>query len=78
MPSEKTDQDVVTRIIRYCLQNRENADRMFKTITGGDQEITVDGEKIVLSEADRGEFVERFSSEVEPTLWESKRRKDQI
>ncbi len=70
------DDDRVSKLIRHCHQDPQIADRLFeRLIAAQEREVTIEGERIVLSETERGEFVERYSAEVEPTLWESKRRK---
>lgn len=71
------DEDVVSRLVGYCLQSREKAEEMFKKlIDGRERRLSLAGEEVELTEEEFGEFVERFSAEVEPTLWESKRRKN--
>ncbi len=71
------NRDVVSRLMGYCLQSRENAERLFDAlISRRERTLTLGEETIRLTDQERGEFVERFSAEVEPTLWESKRLKN--
>ena len=73
------ERDEVSRLLGFCQESREMAERIFQSlVVEKNREITVHGERIELTEEERGEFVEHFSAEIEPTLWESKRRKDQI
>ncbi len=68
--------DVVSHLMGYCLQSRENAEELFDAlIARKERDVVIEEERIELSEQERGEFVERFSAEIEPTLWESKRLK---
>lgn len=73
---QRYDDDIVSHVIRFCLENKEFAEKAFDDVTAGKRRTLLlpDGE-VTLSEWQAGEFVERFSSEVEPTLWKSKRRK---
>lgn len=68
--------DVVTHLIKFCLENKSFAEKAFDSVTAGEKRTLQlpDGE-VTLTEKQAGEFVERFSAEVEPTFWESKRRK---
>jgi len=76
MTSQQVENDVVTRLIRYCHISPNSAEKMFNSlISEGRDRIELSGEEILLSEEEIGEFVARYSAEVEPTLWESKRRK---
>ncbi|NIQ98418.1 MAG: hypothetical protein GWO11_08350 [Desulfuromonadales bacterium] len=68
--------DVVTHVIKYCLEDKAFAENAFDNVAA-EKKRTLrlpDGE-VTLTEAQAGEFVERFSAEVEPAFWESKRRK---
>jgi hypothetical protein len=68
--------DVVSHLLGYCLQSRENAEELFETVVSRrSRTVQLFGETVELTEEERGEFVERFSAEIEPTLWESKRLK---
>lgn len=74
--SERLAPDVVSRLVGQCLQSRETAERLFEdVIAARRRRIVVDGEALELSEDQLHEFVERFSTEVEPAFWESKRLK---
>lgn len=69
--------DNVTRLIRHCHQDRTEAERLFqKLITEKGMSVEIPYGHIVLTPDEHDEFVERYSSEVEPTLWESKRLKN--
>lgn len=73
----KYENDVVSRLVGYCMEGREKAEEMFDTlISGRKRRLSLAGEELELTEEEFSEFVERFSAEVEPTLWESKRRKN--
>jgi hypothetical protein len=79
MEYRQTGQDPVTRLIDRCHQDRQVAEDLFTNLIGKRlNRARVGEEEIILSEEELGEFAARFSAEVEPTLWESKRRKDQL
>ncbi len=75
-PQTFVDPDPVNRLIKHCHGSKDNAENLFreiilhkkKTVRLPEGELTLSGEQ-------HEEFVERYSSEVEPSLWESKRRK---
>jgi len=68
--------DKVTLLIRHCFRDKSNAKALFQhLITEQALSIDLPEGKVVLTRQEHDEFVERFSSEVEPTLWESKRLK---
>jgi hypothetical protein len=70
------DIDIVSRLIGHCLQDPEKARKLFDDLIAHKaREVQLPEGKVHLSEEQAGEFVERYSAEVEPTLWESKRRK---
>jgi hypothetical protein len=72
----ETREDIVSHLMGYCLESRQKAEELFDSlITRRRRDVTIGGETIELTEEERGEFVERFSAEIEPTIWESKRRK---
>ncbi len=74
---ETYDDNVVNKLIKHCHQHKETAEAIFKAIaTDKQRKITVDDGELNLSDEHIGEFVERFSAEVGPTLYESKRRKN--
>ena len=69
--------DNVTRLIRHCHQGRAQAENLFQhLITEKAMSVDIPDGHIVLTPDEHDEFVERYSSEVEPTLWESKRLKN--
>ncbi len=73
---ETFDDNVVNKLIKHCHQHKESAEEIFKAIaTDKKRTITVDDGELKLTDEHVGEFVERFSAEVGPTLYESKRRK---
>ncbi|MBE0598387.1 MAG: hypothetical protein IH614_14050 [Desulfuromonadales bacterium] len=79
MEFHRTHKDVVSRLIGECHRGREAAEGLYnQLVTKENRRISLDGEELTLTEAEVGEFVQRYSAEVAPTLWESKRRKDQI
>lgn len=73
---QRYDDDIVSHVIKFCIENKDFAEKAFDEVTAGKRRTLLlpDG-KVALSEWQAGEFVERFSSEVEPIHWESKRRK---
>lgn len=72
----KSNDDVVSRLLGYCMQGREKAEEMFNTlIAGRKRHLSLAGEDLELTEEELAEFAERFSAEVEPAFWESKRLK---
>lgn len=71
------ENDVVSRLVGYCTQGREKAEEMFENlIAGRNRRLSLAGEELELTEEELAEFVERFSAEVEPMFWESKRLKN--
>jgi len=77
MTNRQHEDDVVTRLIGYCHQGPDYAEKMFNTLIAERRErIELGGEEIELTREEIGEFVARYSAEVEPTLWASKRRKE--
>ena len=71
------DLDNVTRLIRQCHRSKDQAENLFQHLIA-EKAMSVDlpDGRIVLTPEEHDEFVERYSSEVEPTLWESKRLKN--
>lgn len=69
--------DPVSLIIKACHQSEEAAKRIYHLLAEEHQEHfrLANGTIIHLSTEQLGEFAERFSAEVEPTYWESKRAK---
>lgn len=71
-----TVEDTVSHLIGQCLRNKMDAERMYELLICKDaRKIDLITGSIHLSPAEHQEFVARFSSEVEPTLWESALRK---
>ena len=65
--------EVVGRLIRHAHQSKDAAEQLYQQIVV-EQRRTFqlpDGE-VKLSQTQRDEFVERFSSEVGPEIWVSK------
>ncbi|PLX92126.1 MAG: hypothetical protein C0621_10260 [Desulfuromonas sp.] len=74
--NEMGTMDTVTRLVRYCHQGEEFAQRLFdEVISQGMLDIKMPEGMMHLSQEEHDEFVARFSAEVGPTLWISKRRK---
>ena len=65
-----------SRVIKYCIADPNFAEKTFVSITAGNSHSVQlpDGE-VYLTDEQVGEFAVRYSSEVEPTIWESKRLK---
>jgi len=77
MNTHVNDNDVVTKIIKECYANKETAKEIFRDIAGSKKRILdLATGKVEINDREAGEFVQRFSAEVEPTLWKSKRRKN--
>jgi len=77
MNTQVNDNDVVTRIIKECHAGKETAKEIFREIAAGKKRtLDLAGGKVEINDKEAGEFVRRFSAEVEPTFWESKRRKN--
>lgn len=73
---EAGKRDVVSRIIGRCYQDPAVAETLFRqVIAGGARRVFLPEGEVELSAEEAGEFAARFSAEVEPTLWQSKRRK---
>jgi len=71
-----TGEDRVTRVIKYCVKDHALAEKFFDTVaTKNGRTLKLPDGEITLSDDEAGEFVQRYSSEVEPTIWVSKRRK---
>ncbi|HKL26785.1 MAG TPA: hypothetical protein VJ910_11210 [Desulfuromonadales bacterium] len=69
--------DTVSHILKYCIADEDFAKKVYQQVIaeGGRTVALPDGE-VQLSEAEHRAFAERFSTEVEPTVWTSKRAKD--
>lgn len=77
MTVQTNETDTVTRIIQECLTGRETAEKIYQDIVRDKKRtLKFSDIEIKISDKDVGEFVDRYSSEVEPTLWVSKSRKD--
>jgi hypothetical protein len=65
--------EVVTRLIRHCHQNKAAAVKIYEQVVVGRQKVVElpDG-AVSLTQDQLDKFVERFSSEVGPEIWESK------
>lgn len=73
---QRYENDVVTHVIKFCIADKGFAKETFDLIAATKaRSIDLPDGRVTLSEEEAGEFVERFSAEVEPTLWESKRLK---
>ena len=72
-----SDGDVVTGLIGYCHQGRNEAETLYqRIIVEHNLCIELPDETIRLSEEQFNEFVARFSAEVGTELWKSKRWKN--
>jgi hypothetical protein len=69
--------DKVTALIKHCHGSRDNAEDLFQHLIA-EKALSVDlpEETVSLTQEEHDEFVERYSAEVEPTIWESKRLKN--
>ncbi len=69
--------DPVSLIIKACHKSESDAKRIFHQIAEEHNHNfkLANGTTLHLSDDQIGEFAERYSSEVEPTYWESKRLK---
>ena len=77
MTGMSTSDDKVTRLIRYCHGGKQQAESVFEhLITQKAMRFDLPEGEMVLTPEEHDEFVERFSAEVEPTIWESKRLKN--
>lgn len=76
MPTQETS-DPVSLVIKACRRSEEEAQRIYQFLAEErhTQIELKDGESVQLTEAQLGEFAQRFSAEVEPLYWESKRLK---
>jgi len=69
--------DPVSLIIKVCFRSEDEAKRIYHLLAEERQHQfqLESGTTVHLSDAQLGEFAERFSTEVEPAYWESKRLK---
>lgn len=73
----ESNSDPVTQVIKACHQGEEIANRIYHLIAEEHQRrIILTDDAVELDEQQAGEFVARFSAEVEPEYWRSKRLKD--
>jgi len=72
--------DPVSLIIKACHQGEDEANRIYHLLAEERQHDFILGNHAVvhLNDEQLGEFAERFSSEVEPTYWVSRRFKDSV
>lgn len=76
MRTERPNLDPVSRIIGECHRSEDAATRIYHQIAEERRRsVVIDGTTVVLDERQAGEFARRFSSEVEPAFWVSKRLK---
>jgi len=77
MTQLNSSDDKVTRLIRHCHDNRMHAENLFqRLITEKGMSIDLPEGRMTLSPEEHDEFVARYSAEVGPTIWESKRLKN--
>jgi len=77
MTTPNMDVDTVSRVIKHCIADHLFAEKAFSAIAfGKEHSVTLPDGEVHLNEEEVGEFVARYSAEVEPTIWESKRRKN--
>ncbi len=75
MDARYTD-DPVTMLIHQCHKDADEAERLYRLVAEKKtRHLDLDGGHIDLTDAQIGEFVSRFSAEVETALWQSKRLK---
>ena len=68
--------DNVNHLIGECLRSKADARRVYDILIARKQmKIDLITGSIHLTPEEHSEFVERFSSEIEPTIWESSFRK---
>lgn len=73
---EHLKHDPVTRVIKYCHGDFSEAQRIYHLLAEEkNHAIDLPDGKVKLTDEQLGEFVERYSSEVEPEIWRSKRWK---
>jgi len=72
-----SNSDPVTQVIKACHRGEEVANRIYHLIAEQHQRrLILEDDAVELDEQQVGEFVARFSAEVEPEYWHSKRRKE--
>ncbi|MDH3453656.1 MAG: hypothetical protein OEL80_00810 [Desulfuromonadales bacterium] len=69
-------EDRVNYLIGQCLRSKAEAERMFDILIAKNlRKIALFVGSVDLTSEEHAEFVQRFSAEVEPTIWESSFRK---
>jgi len=69
-------EDTVSHLIGECMRSKEDAERVYDLLVSRNKrKIDLIAGTIHLSPSEHAEFVARYSSEVNPTLWESAFRK---
>jgi len=77
MAHQNFESDKVSHILKVCIEDHELAKKIYQNaIVEINRKITLPDGEVSLSDEEFGEFVKRFSDEVEPTMWKSKRAKD--
>lgn len=68
--------DRVNQLIGQCLRNKKDAEEIYDIlVSGNSRRIDLITGSVHLTPQEHTEFIVRFSSEVEPTIWESSFRK---
>jgi hypothetical protein len=68
--------DRVSHLIGQCLRSKADAEWIYDLLVSRDlRKVDLITGSVHLSPEEHAEFVARFSSEVEPTIWESAFRK---
>jgi len=68
--------DCVSHLIGQCLRSKRDAEWIYDVLVSRNlKKVDLITGSVHLSPEQLAEFVERFSAEVEPTLWESSFRK---
>ena len=68
--------DSVNQLIGQCLRNKKDAKSIYEIlVSGNSRRIDLITGSVHLTPQEHAEFIVRFSSEVEPTIWESSFRK---
>lgn len=77
MTPDAPETDNISHILKFCIADQDFAKQVYQqVIAEGERTVELPDGKVQLSEAEHRQFAERFSTEVEPTLWTSKRAKD--
>ncbi|MDH3997725.1 MAG: hypothetical protein OET90_02695 [Desulfuromonadales bacterium] len=68
--------DRVSHLIGQCLRNKADAEKIYDSLVARNRRhIDLITGSVHLSAEEHAEFITRFSSEVEPTMWQSSFRK---